>query len=214
MENILNDLYGAILDGNAKATPELVQAALDAGAAPESVLQDGMVTAMMEIGRLFEEGEAFVPEMLIAARAMQAGLTVLRPHLVAADIEPTGKVVLGTVAGDMHDIGKNLVGMMLEGAGYETVDLGVDVAPEAFVAAVEEEGDVDLVCMSALLTTTMPQMRATVDAFKRAEIYDDVKIIVGGAPITPEFAETIGAHGWAEDAGQAVTIAKKLSEAA
>ncbi len=211
MEELLDGLYTAVLNGDASGAVENVTAALNAGAAPEAILQESMIPAMMEVGRLFELGEAFVPEMLIAARAMQSGLQILRPHLIAADVEPVGKVVLGTVSGDMHDIGKNLVGMMLEGAGYATVDLGVNVSPQAFVDAVEKEGDVDLVCMSALLTTTMPQMRATIDAFKHAEIYDDVKIMVGGAPVTPEFAEAIGAHGSADDAGQAVKVAQRLT---
>jgi 5-methyltetrahydrofolate--homocysteine methyltransferase len=170
-----------------------------------------MISAMMEVGRLFEEGEAFVPEMLIAARAMQSGLSILRPLLVEADVEPVGRVVLGTVRGDMHDIGKNLVGMMLEGAGFEIHDLGVDVSADSFVSAVEEIGNVDVVGLSALLTTTMPEMRTVVDAFKRAEIYGEVKIMIGGAPVTSEYAESIGAHGCAKDASQAVTLAKSLT---
>jgi 5-methyltetrahydrofolate--homocysteine methyltransferase len=138
-------------------------------------------------------------------------LSILRPLLVEADVEPVGRVVLGTVRGDMHDIGKNLVGMMLEGAGFEIHDLGVDVSADSFVSAVEEIGNVDVVGLSALLTTTMPEMRTVVDAFKRAEIYGEVKIMIGGAPVTSEYAESIGAHGCAKDASQAVTLAKSLT---
>ena len=211
MEEVLDNIYGSVLDGDAGGTTEYVQEAIEAGIPAETILNEGMISAMMEVGRLFEEGEAFVPEMLIAARAMQSGLSILRPLLVEADVEPVGRVVLGTVRGDMHDIGKNLVGMMLEGAGFEIHDLGVDVSADSFVSAVEEIGNVDVVGLSALLTTTMPEMRAVVDAFKRAEIYGEVKIMIGGAPVTSEYAESIGAHGCAKDASQAVTLAKSLT---
>ena len=206
MEQILDELYESILDGDVAATKRLVQQALEQAGDPDTILQDGMISAMTEVGRLFEIGEAFVPEMLIAALAMQSGLGILRPHLVAADTKPVGKALLGTVAGDMHDIGKNLVGMMLEGAGYEIIDLGVDVSAETFVQTVEADPSIDIVGLSVMLTTTMPQMRVVVDAFKRAEIYDDVKIIVGGAPVTAEFAAAIDAHGYAQDASQAVAL--------
>lgn len=211
MEEFLDNIYDNILDGNAEAVPNQVLAALEAGIPAEKVLREGMIAAMTEVGCQFEEGEAFVPEMLIAARAMKAGLAVLRPHLIAADVVPAGKVVLGTVSGDMHDIGKNLVGMMLEGAGFEILDLGVDVSADTFVQAVQEAGDIDVVALSALLTTTMPQMGTVVEAFMRAEIYGDVKIIVGGAPVTSEFAEAIGAHGYAQDASQAVAVVKSFA---
>ena len=164
---------------------------------------------MAAVGRLFEEGEYFVPEMLIAARAMQSGLALLKPHLVAADVPIAGTVAIGTVKGDLHDIGKNLVGMMLEGAGFELVDLGTDVAPEQFVKAVQN-GGVDIVALSALLTTTMPSMRATIEALKSAGIRDQVKVMIGGAPVTTEYSETIGADGYSADASQAVALAKNL----
>ena len=212
MEQILDELYESILDGDVAATKRLVQQALEQAGDPDTILQDGMISAMTEVGRLFEIGEAFVPEMLIAALAMQSGLGILRPHLVAADTKPVGKALLGTVAGDMHDIGKNLVGMMLEGAGYEIIDLGVDVSAETFVQTVEADPSIDIVGLSVMLTTTMPQMRVVVDAFKRAEIYDDVKIIVGGAPVTAEFATAIDAHGYAQDASQAVALVNSFME--
>ncbi len=157
---------------------------------------------------LFEEGEYFVPEMLIAARAMKAGLAILKPMLVDSGVEPVGKVAVGTVKGDLHDIGKNLVAMMLEGAGFEIVDLGTDVTPEQFVAAVKD--GVDLVGLSALLTTTMPSMEATIKAIEAAGLRDQVKVMIGGAPVTAEYARQIGADGFAPDASQAVTLAKSL----
>jgi 5-methyltetrahydrofolate--homocysteine methyltransferase len=191
------------------ATPGNVQTALDAGLAPDVILNEGMISAMSEVGQLFEEGEYFVPEMLISARAMQAGLSVLKPHLVASGVEPLGTVIVGTVQGDMHDIGKNLVTMMLEGAGFEVIDLGVDVKPERFIQAIQENKP-QVVAMSALLTTTMPKMAVTIDAIREAGILDSVKIMVGGAPVTPEFAEKIGANGYAADASQAATLAKSF----
>ena len=188
---------------------EGVQAALDAGIPPGTILNDGLISAMAEVGRLFEEGEYFVPEMLIAARAMKAGLEILQPHLVDAGVEPLGKVAIGTVKGDLHDIGKNLVAMMLEGAGFEIVDLGVDVDADAFVGAVKEDG-VDLIAMSALLTTTMPSMAKAITALQEADLRGSVKVIVGGAPVTDAYAKEIGADGYAPDASQAATLAKTL----
>jgi 5-methyltetrahydrofolate--homocysteine methyltransferase len=164
---------------------------------------------MTEVGRRFEEGEYFVPEMLISARAMQSGLAILKPLLVASEVAATGKVVIGTVKGDLHDIGKNLVGMMLEGAGFELVDLGTDIGPEQFVQAVRDHQP-DLLGMSALLTTTMPSMKTTVDALVEAGVRDRVKVIVGGAPVTQEYATGIGADGFAVDASRAATLAKAL----
>lgn len=205
----LDELFEGILDGDMGATPSNVQTALDAGIAPNVVLNDGMIAAMSEVGQLFEEGEYFVPEMLISARAMQAGLAVLKPHLVASGVDPLGTVIVGTVQGDMHDIGKNLVTMMLEGAGFEVVDLGVDVKPERFIQAVQENKP-QVVAMSALLTTTMPKMQVTIDAMRDAGVLGSVKVMVGGAPVTAEFAEKIGANGYATDASQAATLAKSF----
>ncbi len=209
MSNNYQDIYNGILEGNAAATEAGVNQALEAKNDPAEILNQGMIAAMKEVGRLFEEGEYYVPEMLIAARAMQAGLAMLKPLLVDSGIEPAGKVVVGTVKGDLHDIGKNLVAMMLEGAGFAITDLGTDVAPEKFVAAIQEEG-VDVVALSALLTTTMPSMKVTIDAISAAGLRNNVKIIVGGAPVTQEYAEQIGADGFAADASGAVTATESL----
>ena len=206
----LDEIYDAIIDGDKATAVTWVEAALEAGISASEILQDGMIVAMDEVGRLFEEGEIFVPEMLVAARAMKAGLELLRPHLVKSGIKPIGTVVLGTVAGDMHDIGKNLVGMMLEGAGYEIIDLGIDVAPEKFVEAIEQGNNI--IGMSALLTTTMPSMDRTIKSIKEAGLRDHVKIVVGGAPVTAEFAQQIGADGYADDASQAVALVKSLGK--
>ncbi len=204
----IDEIYEAVLDGDMRATPEYVQAALDAGVSASAILQEGMIAAMNEVGRLFEEDEYFVPEMLIAARAMKAGLSILRPFLVDAGIEPVGKVVLGTVQGDMHDIGKNLVGMMLEGAGFEIVDLGTDVAPAQFVEAVRN--GVDILGLSALLTTTLSSMESTIKAIEEAGLRGAVKLMVGGAPVRDGYARKIGADGYAPDASQAATLAISL----
>jgi len=209
MDEILQAIYDGIIDGNKDQVTANVQQALDSGLPPETILNQGMVAAMAEVGRLFEEGEYFVPEMLVAARAMQAGLSILKPKLVQADVKAAGKVVAGTVKGDLHDIGKNLVCMMLEGASFEIIDLGSDVSPEKFVEAVQSH-HADIVAMSALLTTTMPNMKVTIDALKAAGLRDKVNVMVGGAPVTPEFAREIGADGTAPDASQAVTLAKSL----
>jgi 5-methyltetrahydrofolate--homocysteine methyltransferase len=176
---------------------------------PKTLLNEGMIAAMSEVGKLFEQGEYFVPEMLISARAMQTGLQLLKPHLLKADVKSAGKVALGTVKGDLHDIGKNLVAMMLEGAGFEIQDLGTDVAPEKFVDAVRNS-EVKIIAMSALLTTTMPNMKTTVDALKAAGLRDQVKIMIGGAPVTEAYARQIGADGFAPDASRAVRVAQSL----
>ncbi len=207
--SVLQEIYDSILNGQQKVTVEKVGQALAEGIAPEVVLNEGMVKAMAEVGKLFEEGEYFVPEMLIAARAMQGGLAVLKPRLVAASFKPIAKVAAGTVKGDLHDIGKNLVCMMLEGASFEILDLGTDVSPEKFVAAVKEQG-ANMIAMSALLTTTMPNMRNTVEALKAAGVRDQVKVMVGGAPVTEGYAREIGADGYASDASRAVALAKSL----
>jgi 5-methyltetrahydrofolate--homocysteine methyltransferase len=193
-------IYQSVLEGEMGAVEENVQSALAAGASAVEILQDGLIAAMGEVGRLFEEGEYFVPEMLIAARAMKAGLTILKPLLVDSGVEPAGKVVIGTVKGDLHDIGKNLVAMMLEGAGFEVTDLGTDVDSDQFVAAVQDGAGI--LGLSALLTTTMPSMEGTIKAIEAAGLRERVKIIIGGAPVT--------ADGFAPDASQAVTLAKTL----
>jgi len=201
-------IYDGVLAGDMGTVEESVQAVLDAGNPPGDILHKGLIGAMGEVGRLFEEGEYFVPEMLIAARAMKAGLAILKPHLVDSGVEPAGKVAIGTVKGDLHDIGKNLVAMMLEGAGFEINDLGTDVTPETFVAAVEQGADI--IGLSALLTTTMPSMEATMKAIVASGLRDKVKIMIGGAPVTTDYSNKIGADGFAPDASQAVTLAKSL----
>jgi 5-methyltetrahydrofolate--homocysteine methyltransferase len=209
MEGVLKELYDSILEGQRDVAKAKVEQALADGEDPAAVL-DAMVSAMGEVGRLFEEGEYFVPEMLIAARAMKTGMEILKPQLVDADIQPAGTIIAGTVKGDLHDIGKNLVCMMLEGAGFQVVDLGSDVLPEAFIAAVQEHKP-DFIAMSALLTTTMPNMKTTIDALKSAGLRDSVKVLIGGAPITDAYAEQIGADGYAPDASRAVKLAKSLA---
>jgi 5-methyltetrahydrofolate--homocysteine methyltransferase len=199
----------SLYSGDIEAVGELVQDALDAGVAPSDVLNGALLAGMDEVGRDFKKGVLFVPEVLCAARAMQAGLDVLRPLLAEGEATSSGKYVLGTVKGDMHDIGKNLVRMMLEGGGFEIIDLGVDVKSSAFVDAVREHKP-DLVGMSALLTTTMAQMKVTIDALKEAGLRDSVKIVVGGAPVTAAFAAQIGADAFAEDAATAVDVAREL----
>jgi 5-methyltetrahydrofolate--homocysteine methyltransferase len=209
MNETLSSLYNAILDGGVAGAKGGAQAALDAGLEPELILSDGMIAAMAEVGRRFEEGEYFVPEMLISARAMQAGLNLLKPHLVGTDAKPAGKIVIGTVKGDLHDIGKNLVGLMLEGAGFEVIDLGVDVSPEKFVEAIAAE-QANVVALSALLTTTMPNMEAVIAAIQQAGLRDKVKVMIGGAPVTQDYANQIGADGFSQDASRAVSVAKSL----
>ena len=205
---ILEDLREKTMKGKRKETGPLVQQALDEGLAPEEIL-DAMIDAMSIIGERFSKGEAFVPEMLVAARAMSAGTDVLKPALAAGGTEPLGYAVIGTVKGDMHDIGKNLVRMMIEGKGVEITDLGVDVAPEQFVEYVQEHPECKVVCLSALLTTTMPNLEETVKAFTDAGLRDNVKIMIGGAPVTQEFADEIGADAYTPDAGAA---AEKIAE--
>jgi len=203
-------IYNAVLDGNAPAAKAGVEKALAAGIAADVILKEGLIGAMAEVGRLFEENEYFVPEMLVSARAMQNGLALLKPHLAESGAQPTGKVIIGTVKGDLHDIGKNLVAMMLEGAGFEVVDLGTDVTPEKFVkGALEHKPQV--VGMSALLTTTMPSMGTTVKALLEAGVREQVKVMIGGAPVTDAFAKQIGADGYAPDASSAVRLAKSLA---
>ncbi len=209
MSDNLTAIYQSVLEGQSKDTVEKIKNALEEGIDAETILNKGMVSAMSEVGKLFEEGEYFVPEMLISARAMQEGLAVLKPALSKADVQSSGKVVIGTVTGDLHDIGKNLVGMMLEGAAFEVIDLGTDVPPEKFVDAIRTT-NAQVVAISALLTTTMNNMKMVIEAINAAGLRKQVKIIVGGAPLSPQFAESIGADGYSADASKAVTLVKKL----
>jgi len=209
MDDILTAIRTAVIQGNAGEVEAKVKAALESDIAPKAILDNALIDGMQEVGARFEEGEFFVPEMLVAARAMKGGLTLLRPRLVEDAVEPIGRVIIGTVRGDMHDIGKNLVGMMMEGAGFEVKDLGVNVAPEQFVAAVQE-GGVDIIALSALLTTTMPNMGEVIRKLAEGGARDKVKVLVGGAPVTEAFAQRIGADGFAPDASQAATLAKSL----
>jgi 5-methyltetrahydrofolate--homocysteine methyltransferase len=209
MEEVLQNIYNGILDGDRDMVRTNVQKAIDAKMSPAVILNDAMVASMAEVGKRFEEGEYYVPEMLIAARAMKEGLALLKPHLKEAKVASAGKVAAGTVRGDLHDIGKNLVCMMLEGAGYEILDLGTDVTPEKFVEAVRDS-HADFIAMSALLTTTMPNMQQTLDALKAAGVREKVKVMIGGAPVTESYARQIGADGYAPDASRAVALAKSL----
>ncbi|MGA2820962.1 MAG: corrinoid protein [Anaerolineales bacterium] len=206
----IQQIAEAVIGGKAAATQQEVKNALQAGIKPEQILSEGLIAAMSEVGARFERGEFYVPEMLIAARAMQSGLSILRPLLTDQAMAMRGKVVIGTVKGDLHDIGKNLVAMMLEGAGYEVVDLGTDVPPEKFASAVREHHPA-LVGMSALLTTTMRNMKETIEAIEDIGLRGQVKIMVGGAPLTEAFAKDVGADGYAPDASRAVALAKSLS---
>jgi 5-methyltetrahydrofolate--homocysteine methyltransferase len=204
----LKQLFDAIVSGDAKAAQNLTQQALAQGVDPLKLVNEQMVPAMDEVGKRFECNEYFVPELLISARAMKAALDLIRPLLTARGDEPLGRVVIGTVKGDLHDIGKNLVGSLLEGGGFEVIDLGVNVPPERFIAIVNEK-KANIIAMSALLTTTMPAMRTTIDALKQAGVRDQVKVLIGGAPITQKFADEIGADGYSESAVGAVALAKK-----
>jgi 5-methyltetrahydrofolate--homocysteine methyltransferase len=207
MNEFVQKIFQGIVDGQQVLVAETVEAALQAGVPARTILDEGMLAAMAEVGRQFEENECYVPEMLISARAMKAGLAKLQPSLKQTDVRVAGQVAIGTVKGDLHDMGKNLVGMMLEGAGFTVKDLGVDVSPEAFVAAADE---VDVIGLSALLTTTMGHMKNTLDALDAAGKRPKVKVIVGGAPVTEDFARIIGADGYAPDASRAVALAKSL----
>jgi 5-methyltetrahydrofolate--homocysteine methyltransferase len=208
----LQAMADAVERGDQKAAVEATQAALDEGLAPEKILNEGLIAGMSSIGVKFKNNEVFIPEVLIAARAMGAAMDILEPKLVETGVEPKGKVVIGTVKQDLHDIGKNLVSMMLKGGGFQVTDLGVDVDPEKYIEAVKEKKP-HILAMSALLTTTMPNMKAVVEALKEAGL-NDVKVIVGGAPVTKEFADQIGADGYAADAGSAVDLATDLIGAA
>lgn len=202
-------ISAAIMQGNAGEAASQVEVALSAGNPAQEILNQGCIAAMDKVGQLFEDGEYFVPEMLVAARAMQAAMDVLQPHLGEGEIGAAGTIVIGTVAGDLHDIGKNLVGMMMEGGGINVVDLGTDVSPEAFVEAVKTH-DAQMIGMSALLTTTLPAMEKTIQALQEAGLREQIKVVVGGAPVTQDFADKIGADGYAPDASQASKVAKAL----
>ncbi len=210
--SVLQELSLNVEKGKRKLIPGLVQQALDEGIDPNVILNEGMIDAMSRVGEAFRDGKIFVPEMLIAAKAMQAGVATLKPALAAGGAVSRGKLILGTVAGDLHDIGKNLVGMMLESAGFEVIDLGVDVSDEAFLDAYNANPDVKLICLSALLTTTMPAMRSAVAKINAAPWRDKVKVMVGGAPITQAFCDEIGADCYTPDAASAAEAAKKLVE--
>ncbi|MGC8667831.1 MAG: corrinoid protein [Chthonomonadales bacterium] len=205
----LKPLYTAILEGDAPTAKAVTQQAINEGVDPQTLLNDYMIPAMDEVGRLFEANEYFVPELLIAARAMKGALEIVKPILVGTGAKPVGKVVIGTVRGDLHDIGKNLVAAMLEGGGFEVIDLGVDVSPERFVQTVQEKG-AQIVAVSALLTTTMPGMKTTIEALKEAGIRDRVKVMIGGAPVTQRYADEIGADGFSDNASGAVRVAREL----
>jgi 5-methyltetrahydrofolate--homocysteine methyltransferase len=205
----LQKLFDAIVNGDAKAALALTQQALAENVPPGDIITNYMIPAMDDVGAKFECEDYFVPELLLSGRAMKGALEILRPLLAAAGAEPTGRVVIGTVKGDLHDIGKNLVASMLEGGGFEVHDLGADVAPEKFIEAARSH-KADIVALSALLTVTMPAMKTTVDAFAQAGLRESVKIMVGGAPVTPHFAEEIGADGYSESASAAVGLARSL----
>jgi 5-methyltetrahydrofolate--homocysteine methyltransferase len=204
----LKKLYEAVVSGDAKTTQALTQQALAEGIDPLKLVNEHMVPAMDEVGRRFEANEYFVPELLISARAMKAALELIRPLLTARGDKPVGRVAIGTVKGDLHDIGKNLVASLLEGGGFEVIDLGVNVPPEKFIATVNDK-QANIIAMSALLTTTMPAMKTTIDALKAAGVREKVKVLIGGAPITQKYADEIGADGYSENAVGAVALAKK-----
>ena len=199
----------AVKAGRAKIVKTLVAEAVAEGVNPEAILNDGLIVGMNELGILFKNNEVYVPEVLIAARAMKTGTEILKPLLAEANARSRGVVAIGTVKGDLHDIGKNLVGMMLEGAGFTVIDLGVDVTPEAFIDAAKNQG-AQILGMSALLTTTMPSIKLSIDAIREAGVRDKVKIMIGGAPVTKSFAEEVGADGYSPDAASAADLAKEL----
>jgi 5-methyltetrahydrofolate--homocysteine methyltransferase len=203
------DIYDAILNGNAKRAHEATEAALASGAEPLALIQDSMVPAMNEIGKLFECEEYFVPELLLAGRAMKNAMALIKPLLSASGHKMAVRVLIGTVKGDLHDIGKNVVASMLEGSGFEVIDLGTDVAPEQFVTAVRES-EPQVVCLSTLLTVTMPAMKTTINALETAGVRTKVKVIIGGAPVTSQYAREIGADGYSDNASGAVSVVKEL----
>jgi 5-methyltetrahydrofolate--homocysteine methyltransferase len=204
------ELYDAILNGDDKSALRLTNEALQEGIDPSELITKGMIPAMDKVGKLFEAQEYYIPEMLLAGRAMKAALEPIRPLLAASGAQPTGRIVLGTVQGDLHDIGKNLVGSMLEGAGFEVFDIGIDVPSQKFIEAVREKNP-HILALSALLTITMPEMKKTIDALAQAGLRGRVKVLVGGAPVTQKFADEIGADGYGENASSAVSVARALT---
>jgi len=208
-DSILKDIREALMRGDRDAVAKLVKAALDQGIEVRDVMDNSLIAAMDVIGKKFKNNEVFIPEVLISAKAMHAGMAILEPHFAACGIKPLGKVVIGTVKGDLHDIGKNIVSMMFKGACFEIEDLGIDVAPQKFVDTAKAKG-ADIVAMSSLLTTSMNSMKDTIKALTAAGLRERVKVMVGGAPITQEFADAIGADGYAKDAATAVDKAKEL----
>ncbi|HOJ92404.1 MAG TPA: corrinoid protein [Dictyoglomaceae bacterium] len=205
----MQEVASAVIAGNRKKVQELVEDALKEGVPPEKIINEGLLAGMSVIGERFKKNEIFVPEVLVSARAMQVGMDILKPLLTKSSGVIKGKVVIGTVEGDLHDIGKNLVAIMFEGAGYQVIDLGIDVPPDKFVEAIREHNP-DIVGMSALLTVTMPQMKVTLDVMEKEGVREKVKVIVGGAPVTEEFAKEIGADGYAPDATSAVELVNRL----
>ncbi len=209
MEQILKNIFDDVVNGNHNEVEGHLKAALEKGLSVETILNESLIAAMADVGKKFEIGEFFVPEMLISARAMKSGMAILKPLLVKNNIKPLGKVVLGTVKGDLHDIGKNLVGLMLEGAGFEIIDAGSDVAPDKFLEFVNKYQP-DILGLSALLTTTMVNMKETIIALEKSNLRRSLKVMIGGAPVTAGYATQIGADGFAEDASKAVKLAKGL----
>jgi 5-methyltetrahydrofolate--homocysteine methyltransferase len=207
--SVLEEIKENVIAGNESKVLEFTQKALDEGIGPEEILNNGFVPGMEIVGIKFQENEIYVPEMLISAKAMKAGMRLLEPFLTEAGVEPIGKIVIGTVKGDLHDIGKNLVAMMLEGGGFEVIDAGVDVSPGKFMDLVKEKKP-DILGLSALLTTTMGEIKNVIDYFKENDLRDDIKIMVGGAPLTKDYAREIGADGYSPDAASAVDFARKL----
>lgn len=206
---LLRELVDSVIRGQAPEAERLTKLALENGISPSTVLNEGLIAGMDVVGEKFKNNEFYVPEVLIAARAMKTAMSILRPKLVETGVTPVGKCVIGTVKGDLHDIGKNLVAMMLEGAGFEILDLGVDVAPEQFVETAQQKG-ARVIGLSALLTTTMLNMKNCIDTLESKGIRDEIKVIIGGAPVTQSFAEEIGADGYAPDAASAVDVVKEL----
>jgi len=209
MSDVTKRIYDAVLEGDLETAQTAVQEAIEEGIPIDEILGEGLVAAMGEVGCLFENGEYYVPEMLISAKTMQACLALLKPHLASSTVKSPGKVVVGTVHGDLHDIGKNLVCMMLEGAGFEVTDLGIDVDAEKFITQIQAE-KAQIVAFSAMLTTTMPYMKTIIQALNESGLRQTVKVMVGGAPLTQTFADSIGADGYAADASQAVALARQL----
>jgi 5-methyltetrahydrofolate--homocysteine methyltransferase len=209
MKKFLQAIFDGVLDGDSTTVQEKTREALEAGMKPQAILKAGLIAAMTEVGRRFQLGDYYVPEMLVAARAMKVSLKILKPRLVADKIEPIGKVVLGTVKGDLHDIGKNLVAIMMEGVGFQVIDLGTDVDENKFIEAVKEHQP-QIVGFSALLTTTMPMMKTTIEALNAVGVRDKVKVMIGGAPVTQDYADKIGADAFAPDAATAAARAREL----